>query len=98
MRQVLFIPKTRMLFGRLCLYNSLILSFGMPILTTQWKVDAKLSLNLAAALAKGRSPAEKKPNLAGIVKKMFRRHDHPPQYSSVINIDTLEKSVALCTT
>ena len=55
-------------------------------------------IEFGGGIGKGQSPAEKKPNLAGIVKKTFRRHDHPPQYSGVINIDTLEKSIALCTT
>ncbi|MCH1478303.1 MAG: ACP S-malonyltransferase [Arenicellales bacterium] len=55
-------------------------------------------IEFGGGIGKGQSPAEKKPNLAGIVKKTFRRHDRPPQYSGVINIDTLEKSIALCTT
>ena len=55
-------------------------------------------IEFGGGIGKGQSPAEKKPNLAGIVKKTFRRHDHPPQYSGVINIDTLEKSIALCAT
>ncbi|MDP6855068.1 MAG: hypothetical protein QF598_06125, partial [Arenicellales bacterium] len=46
-------------------------------------------IEFGGGIGKGDSAAEKKPNLAGIVKKTFRRHQAPPAYHAVINCDTL---------
>ena len=46
-------------------------------------------IEFGGGIGKGASAAEKNPNLAGIVKKTFRRHQTPPTYHAVINCDTL---------
>ena len=51
-------------------------------------------VEFGGGIGKGETPAEKKPNLAGIVKKTFRRHDNPPKYVSIINEETLAQAVA----
>ena len=51
-------------------------------------------IEFGGGIGKGETPAEKKPNLAGIVKKTFRRHDNPPEYIGIINAGTLSKAVA----
>ena len=50
-------------------------------------------IEFGGGIGKGETPAEKKPNLAGIVKKTFRRHDAPPEYLGVINEQTLAQAV-----
>jgi [acyl-carrier-protein] S-malonyltransferase len=52
-------------------------------------------IEFGGGIGKGDSAAEKKPNLAGIVKKTFRRHDTPPQYHSVINDSTLNQAASI---
>ena len=51
-------------------------------------------VEFGGGIGKGETPAEKKPNLAGIVKKTFRRHDNPPEYVGIINEETLAQAVA----
>ena len=51
-------------------------------------------IEFGGGIGKGETPAEKKPNLAGIVKKTFRRHDNPPEYVGIINEETLAQAVA----
>lgn len=51
-------------------------------------------IEFGGGIGKGETPAEKKPNLAGIVKKTFRRHDNPPEYIGIINAETLTQAVA----
>ena len=51
-------------------------------------------IEFGGGIGKGETPAEKKPNLAGIVKKTFRRHDNPPEYIGIINTETLTQAVA----
>ncbi|MGA1455430.1 MAG: ACP S-malonyltransferase [Arenicellales bacterium] len=51
-------------------------------------------IEFGGGIGKGETPAEKKPNLAGIVKKSFRRHDNPPDYAAVINEQTLSETAA----
>ncbi|MDH3694908.1 MAG: ACP S-malonyltransferase [Gammaproteobacteria bacterium] len=55
-------------------------------------------IEFGGGLGKGESPAEKRPNLEGIVKKTFRRSEHKSEYHSVINIESLEKTVQALTT
>jgi len=51
-------------------------------------------LEFGGGIGKGETPAEKKPNLAGIVKKTFRRRDNPLEYVGIINQETLAHAVA----
>tara|TARA_Y100001960_G_C14751843_1_gene868934 strand:+ start:1175 stop:2164 length:990 start_codon:yes stop_codon:yes gene_type:complete len=51
-------------------------------------------LEFGGGIGKGETPAEKKPNLAGIVKKTFRRRENPPEYMGIINEQTLAQAVA----
>lgn len=51
-------------------------------------------IEFGGGIGKGDTSAEKRPNLEGIVKKTFRRAETPPGYSAVINLATLESTVA----
>ncbi len=53
-----------------------------------------LIIEFGGGIGKGETAAEKRPNLEGIVKKTFRGHDHPPAHLSVINLETLEKTLS----
>ena len=50
-------------------------------------------VEFGGGIGQGETPAEKKPNLAGIVKKTFRRASHPPTYHAVINSETLAETL-----
>lgn len=50
-------------------------------------------IEFGGGIGKGETPAEKNPNLAGIVKRTFRRVPNAPDYHSVINIESLAVSV-----
>jgi hypothetical protein len=50
--------------------------------------DCDTIIEFGGGIGKGISAAKKNPNLAGIVKKVFRRHQAPPVYHAVINCDT----------
>ena len=50
-------------------------------------------IEFGGGIGKGETAAEKKPNLAGIVKKAFRRSDTPPSYLAVINQESLAQTV-----
>ena len=52
-----------------------------------------MMIEFGGGIGKGETPAEKKPNLAGIVKKTFRRDDNPPRYMGIINIETLTQAI-----
>ena len=47
-------------------------------------------IEFGGGIGTGETPADKRPNLEGIIKKAFRRAEHPPQYHAVINVQTLE--------
>ena len=51
-------------------------------------------IEFGGGIGKGTHPNDKKPNLAGIVKRAFRRVDNPPNYHAVINGETLAATVA----
>ena len=51
-------------------------------------------VEFGGGIGKGETPAEKRANLEGIIKKAFRGADNVPEYHSVINIETLEKAIA----
>ena len=53
-----------------------------------------LIIEFGGGIGKGESAAEKRPNLEGIVKKTFRRHESPPEHMAVINRETLENSLS----
>jgi len=53
-----------------------------------------LIIEFGGGIGKGETAAEKRPNLEGIVKKTFRSHANPPEHLSVINIETLEKTLS----
>ena len=54
-------------------------------------------IEFGGGIGKGTHPNDKKPNLAGIVKRVFRRVDNPPDYHAVINGETLAATVATIT-
>jgi len=54
----------------------------------------QLFIEFGGGLGKGKSPAEKRPSLASIVKKTFHSSENAPNYLSVINAQTLEATVA----
>ena len=54
-------------------------------------------IEFGGGIGKGTHPNDKKPNLAGIVKRAFRRVDNPPDYHAVINGETLAATVATIT-
>lgn len=47
-------------------------------------------VEFGGGIGKGDHPSEKRPNLEGIVKKTFRGRGDPPEYTAVINLETLE--------
>ena len=54
-------------------------------------------IEFGGGIGNGIHPNDKKPNLAGIVKRAFRRVDNPPDYRAVINGETLAATVATIT-
>jgi [acyl-carrier-protein] S-malonyltransferase len=52
-----------------------------------------LIIEFGGGIGKGESAADKRPNLEGIVKKTFRRHESPPRHLAVINIESLENAL-----
>ena len=54
-------------------------------------------IEFGGGIGKGTHPNDRKPNLAGIVKRVFRRVDNPPDYHAVINGETLAATVATVT-
>lgn len=53
-----------------------------------------LIIEFGGGIGKGETAAEKRPNLEGIIKKTFRRHETPPEHLAVINIETLDFALA----
>ena len=47
-------------------------------------------VEFGGGIGKGETPAEKRPNLEGIVKKTFRGAENQPDYLSVINLQSLD--------
>jgi len=45
-------------------------------------------VEFGGGIGSGETPAEKRPNLEGIIKKAFRRSENPPAYHAVINLET----------
>ena len=52
-------------------------------------------VEFGGGIGKGETPADKKPNLAAIIKKATRKADVPPTYHAVINADTLLDTTSL---
>ncbi len=52
-------------------------------------------IEFGGGIGKGETAAEKKPNLASIIKKSFRRQPNPPRYLSVINQETLSEAASV---
>ncbi len=52
-------------------------------------------VEFGGGIGKGETPADKKPNLAAIIKKATRKADAPPTYHAVINADTLLETASL---
>jgi [acyl-carrier-protein] S-malonyltransferase len=52
-------------------------------------------VEFGGGIGKGDTPADKKPNLAAIIKKATRKADVPPTYHAVINCDTLLETASL---
>ncbi len=50
-------------------------------------------VEFGGGIGKGETPAQKRPNLEGILKKTFRGAERPPAYHAVINGETLEQTV-----
>ena len=79
--------------------TKLFLQLFHPVLWHQNLSDALLSgitniIEFGGGIGKGDQPNEKKPNLASIVKRTLRGIDNPPQYHSVINLESLNQTIA----
>ena len=55
---------------------------------------ATIIVEFGGGIGKGETPAEKRPNLEGVVKKALRRRDPPVRYYPVINTQTLQAAAA----
>ena len=55
-------------------------------------VDAVIEFG--GGLGEGNDPASKRPNLAGTIMRAYRRLENRPKYFSVINIQSLEKTLS----
>ncbi|MDP6391852.1 MAG: ACP S-malonyltransferase [Arenicellales bacterium] len=62
-------------------------------LTTAVEGGINTIVEFGGGIGQGETPTEKKPNLAGIVRKTFRRATCPPVYHAVINSETLAETV-----
>ena len=51
-------------------------------------------IEFGGGIGTGETPAEKRPNLEGIIKKTFRHAEIKPEYYAVINCETLKKTAA----
>ena len=51
-------------------------------------------IEFGGGIGKGETPAEKRANLEGIVKKTFRQFEQKPDYFSAINCESIESTVA----
>ncbi len=79
--------------------SSLFLQLFNPVLWVKnlnHAVDqgVNLIIEFGGGIGKGETATEKRPNLEGIVKKTFRDHETPPLHLSVINLETLEKTLS----
>lgn len=54
------------------------------------KAGVETIIEFGGGLGKGDSPADKRPNLAGMIARAYRRSTPRPTYHSVINLQTLE--------
>ena len=63
-------------------------------LLTAGEHGVRTMIEFGGGLGKGETPAEKRPNLESIVKKCFRGDEAAPDYYPVINLQTLENTVA----
>ncbi len=63
-------------------------------LLTAGESGVDVMVEFGGGLGKGETAAEKRPNLESMVKKTFRDSEAAPQYHPVINLATLEESVA----
>ncbi|MEA3291581.1 MAG: ACP S-malonyltransferase [Pseudomonadota bacterium] len=61
-------------------------------LRTAAAIGVERIIEFGGGLGKGETPAEKRPNLEGIVKKTFRGAEQAPQYYPVINLATLRET------
>ena len=53
-----------------------------------------LIIEFGGGIGKGETAAKKRPNLEGIIKKTFRRHESPPEHMAIINLATLENTLS----
>ncbi len=51
-------------------------------------------IEFGGGIGKGSSPSDKKPNLASITKRIFRKTDNPPRYHAVINLESLKSTIS----
>ena len=65
-----------------------------PNLLTAARHGMSRIVEFGGGIGKGETAAEKRPNLEGVVKKTFRGADNPPAYNAVINVETLESTLA----
>ena len=56
---------------------------------------ANLFMEFGGGIGSGESPAEKRPNLEGIIKKFIRREKPRPEYIPAINVDTIKAAASL---
>ena len=50
-------------------------------------------IEFGGGLGKGTSPADKRPNLQGMILRAFRRANPRPDYRAVINLSTMEETI-----
>ena len=55
-------------------------------------VDALVELG--GGIGKGDGPAEKRPNLEGMIKKALKSQDHDARHLSAINLDSIQATAA----
>lgn len=61
-------------------------------LMTAADLDTGCIVEFGGGIGSGETPATKRANLEGIIKKAYRRHPNSPKYFKVINVDTLHET------
>ena len=70
--------------------------FGLCCLHTAMEHGVDGFVEFGGGLGKGEGPAEKRPNLEGIIKKTLKASDYAADYVPAINLATLEAAAAAC--
>ena len=57
------------------------------------RTDITHVIEFGGGIGKGSLPSDKKPNLASIIKRIFKKTDNPAQYHAVINLESLQTTI-----